>query len=85
MCSVSSLLLVDLLLFSDDIMLVVKISVSLHLVCVYSFLNTCEDISVCIGSVCLVVLMPVAWISVSFYLMIVLISVYLYLVCFYLS
>ena len=50
---------------------------------VYSFLNTCcEDISVCIGSVCLVVLMPVAWISVSFYVMIVLISVYLYLVCF---
>ena len=49
---------------------------------VYSFLNTCEDISVCIGGVCLVVLMPVAWISVSFYLMIVLISVYLYLVYF---
>ena len=60
-------------------------NISIFASSVYSFLNTCEDISVCIGSVCLVVLMPVAWISVSFYLMIVLISVYLYLVCFYLS
>ena len=50
---------------------------------VSSFLNTCyEDISVCIGSVCLFILIPVARKSVSFNIMILVISVYLYLVCF---
>ena len=50
---------------------------------VSSFLNTCcEDISVCIGSVCVFVLMPVARMSVSFKIMTLVISVYLYLVCF---
>ena len=86
MCPVSRLLVVVLLLFLRIPLYFYNASSETISICassVSSFHNTCcEDISACIDSVCLVVLMPVARISVSFYLMTVVISVCLYLVCF---